>query len=174
MRVYIIRHGKAADQGLDNRPGATAQERDFSRELVERGREQARYLAQALAGEGRRFRAVIASRYPRAMQTAHALWESLKCDLHTDERLEVDHPVSEAIQVIEEWSRAHDRDRDIILVAHNPQLGELIGVLCSGLPAHEIMLRTGECVVIEVRPGQIIGSGRLINRLRLAEQPAHE
>lgn len=160
MRVYIVRHGKAFD--------ADDRQSDFSRELTARGVSQARFLASKLKstppGE-RRLKTIVASRFPRALQTAHAIQQVLTIDLATDNRLEVDHPVSEAIQIIEE----RQNERAVMLVGHNPQLGELISVLCAGLPPQELMLKTGELVAIDVRIGQIVGSGKIVERIRMSD-----
>ena len=57
----------------------------------------------------------------------------------------------------------------MMLVGHNPQVGELCTVLTNGLAGSEMMLCTGEAVCLEVRPGDLIGTGRLVERLRLEQ-----
>jgi phosphohistidine phosphatase len=173
MRLFIVRHGKATDAQPCPTPqacGAGAWADDFSRELTPRGHAQARFLAGKLAKDDRRVQTIVASRFPRALQTAHAVQRPLACDLSTDIRLEVDHEVSEAIEVIQE----HGEERTLMLVGHNPQLGELISVLCSGLPPQELILKTGEMVVIDVRPSQPVGSGKLVDRVRLCDSIADD
>jgi phosphohistidine phosphatase len=168
MRLFIVRHGKATDaQPCDSQCscGTEAGGDDFSRELTPRGQAQARFLASTLAKDERRVRTIVTSRYPRALQTAHAVQRPLACDVTTDARLEVDHDVSEALEIIQ--GRAEERA--LMLVGHNPQLGELISVLCSGLPPQELILKTGEMVVIDVRPSQPVGSGKLVDRVRLCD-----
>lgn len=172
MRLFIVRHGKATDaqccgSGCGSEP---AQGTDFSRELTTRGHAQARFLAGMLGKGERRVKNIIASRFPRALQTAHALQHPLACDLATDARLEVDHDVSEVLEVIHE----HAEERTLMLVGHNPQLGELISVLCSGLAPQELILKTGEMVVIDIRPTQPIGSGKLVDRVRLCDSIADD
>lgn len=164
MRVYIVRHGKANDGPTPGIPDAAANP-DFGRELTSRGVAQARFLASRLRGVERRITTIIASRYPRALQTAHTMQATIGCSITTDSRLEVDHDVSEALAVIQD--RADDRA--VMLVGHNPQLGELISVLCSGLAPQELMLKTGELVAIDCRPSQLVGSGKIIERLRLCD-----
>ncbi len=168
MRLYIVRHGKAADtqeccSGSICAGGASGG--DFARELTPRGHAQARFLSGKLAKDERRVTTIVSSRFPRALQTAHAIQRSLACDLQTDVRLEVDHEVSEALAIIQEGAD----QRALMLVGHNPQLGELISVLCSGLPPQELILKTGEMVVIDIRPSQPIGSGKLVDRVRLCD-----
>lgn len=168
MRLYIVRHGKATDAQpacSSCTCGGTAAGGDFARELTPRGHAQARFLAGTLMKTEKRITGIISSRFPRALQTAHAIQRPLACDLRTDVRLEVDHEVSEVLQIIQEKSE----DRAVMVVGHNPQLGELISVLCSGLPPQELILKTGEMVVIDVRPSQPVGSGKLVDRVRLCD-----
>lgn len=162
MRVYIVRHGKAVDS-----PGALPPrtDPDFARELTARGEAQARFLATKLAGAERRLKTIVASRYPRALQTAHVVQASMGCDLATDVRLEVNREVSEALEIVAE----HVRDRAVMLVGHNPQLGELISVLCTGLAPADLILKTGEMVVIDARANQLVGSGRIVERVRMID-----
>ena len=170
MRLFIVRHGKATDAQPCATQCSCGGQDDFSRELTTRGHAQARFLAGKLAKGERRVQTIIASRFPRALQTAHALQRTLACDLTTDARLEVDHEVSEALELIQE----HAEERSFMLVGHNPQLGELISVLCSGLPPQELILKTGEMVVIDVRPNQPVGSGKLVDRVRLCDSVADD
>jgi len=172
MRLYIIRHAKAAPAQSDcsPHPGGAEAAADFDRELTDRGQAQARFLAARFGREKIGVRTIVASRFPRALQTAHFLQRPLACDLRTDTRLEVDHPVSEALAVIKD----HADERSLMLVGHNPQLGELISVLCSGLPPQELILKTGEMVVMDIRPAQPVGSGKLVDRARLSESAADE
>lgn len=158
MRVYIVRHGKAvdADEGSD-----------FDRTLTDRGQSQAEFLAAKVAAGGAEVRveAILASRYPRAIETARVIERSLGCPVSIERGLEVDHPISEAIELIE---REHAAGRkSVMLVGHNPQLGELIAVLASGLAPQEMILKTGELVALDVKPSRMIGSAKIVGRLRL-------
>ena len=172
MRLFIVRHGKASDAQhcATSCPSPETAGGDFSRELTARGHSQSRFLAAKLGKDERRIQTIVASRFPRALQTAHTLQRALTCDLGTDVRLEVDHEVSEVLEIIQE----HSEERTLMLVGHNPQLGELISVLCSGLPPQELILKTGEMVVIDVRPSQPVGSGKLVDRVRLCDSMADD
>lgn len=171
MRVYIVRHGKATERPAEGRGsgglggGGSGPFTDFDRELTARGEAQAAFLAERVAAVDPRPDVILASRYPRAIQTARAINAALGCALVTEAGLEVDRDVSEAIGLIE---REHDAGRrSIAIIGHNPQLGELLGVLASGLPPQEMILRTGELVALDVRPQQMVGSARIVGRLRL-------
>ncbi|MFN7021979.1 MAG: phosphohistidine phosphatase SixA [Phycisphaerales bacterium] len=160
MRVYIVRHGKAVDAD----EGSLA---DFDRTLTERGHAQAEFLAARLVAGGAEFRpeVMLSSRYPRAIQTARAMQAALGCELAVERGLEVDHPIGEAIELIEREHRAGRKS--VMLVGHNPQLGELIAVLASGLAPQEMILKTGEMVALDVKPSRLIGSAKIVGRLRM-------
>lgn len=169
MRIYIVRHGKAVDQpntgGLSEFPCPEGFPTDWNRPLTESGETQARYLAEQLRQNERRIGFVLTSPYPRAIQTARILTPVLNAELKTVPELEVDRSVSEALRLIDSYRGS----RAIMLVGHNPQLGELISVLCAGLPPEQLFLKTGELVTLDMRAGSPIGSARLIARLRLSE-----
>jgi len=163
MRVYIVRHGKATEHGI---------KADFDRELTARGQAQAAFLAERIAAVEPRPQTILSSRYPRALQTAGSMQAALACPLITELGLEVDHDVSKPIELIErEIAAGHN---SIMLVGHNPQLGELIGVLASNLPPQEMILKTGELVALEIRPSQMIGSAKIVGRLRLGPDRSDE
>jgi phosphohistidine phosphatase len=169
MRVYIVRHGKATErppEGRGHDRGQVAEPfTDFDRELTVRGEAQASFLADRLATVDPRPDVILSSRYPRAIQTARAIDAKLGCVVVTEAGLEVDHDVSEAIDLIE---REHEvGHKSIMIVGHNPQLGELLGVLANGLPPQDMILKTGELVALDVRPQQMIGSAKIVGRLRL-------
>lgn len=170
MRLYIVRHGKANDALGVTAPGVGGHNADFGRELTLRGEAQAKFLAARLVALSRPPTAIVASRFPRALQTAHTIQQTIRVNLVTDVRLEVDHEVSEAIDIIQEHARRSPPTDTLMLVGHNPQLGELIGVLCSGLPPMELILKTGELVGIDVRPAGLIGSGKIVERLRMSDE----
>jgi phosphohistidine phosphatase SixA len=168
MRVYIVRHGKAEDAASGVPVNASARERDFARELLELGREQAAYLGRTFGAMQPRPGVIVASRYPRAITTARIIQEHLGSPLRTDSRLEVDHPVAEALAVLaEEFKGATS---DLVLVAHNPQLSDLVATLCPDAALHEAMLRTGECVVVELDSSLAALSGRIVGRERLPKE----
>jgi phosphohistidine phosphatase len=139
---------------------------DFDRELTARGEAQAAFLGEHLVGVDQPPETIYSSRFPRALQTARAIKATVQCPLMTVAALEADHDVSEALDLIE---RDHEAGRkSIMIVGHNPQLGELLGVLASGLPPQEMILKTGELVALEIRPSQMVGSARIVGRLRLS------
>lgn len=182
MRVYIVRHGKATELPIAGPGGglhragargdASVPQTDFERELTVRGEAQAAFLAERLGAVDPRPEVILSSRFPRARRTAVVIEASLKCPMVLQAGLEVDREVSEALDLIE---RERDAGRkSIMLVGHNPQLGELLGVLASGLPPQEMILKTGELVALEIRDSQMVGSAKIVGRLRLGPDRSDE
>jgi len=62
----------------------------------------------------------------------------------------------------------------LMVVGHNPQLGELCTILTHGVAGSEMMLRTGEAVCLSITPGDLVGTGRIRYKLRLAESGCTE
>jgi phosphohistidine phosphatase len=166
MRVYIVRHGKADDADLSPRHSHGGDESpDFRRELTPKGVAQARFLGRRLKGRDPKLRLMLSSAFTRAINTARLIKEELGCDLRTEQALAVDHDPSEAIALLQK----HSEERSIMIVGHNPQLGELLSVLALGLPPQEMILKTGEMVALEIRIDQPVGSAKIVQRLRLEE-----
>lgn len=157
IRVFIVRHGRAEP---DSHTGL-----DEDRVLTSRGATQAAYLGQAIGSDERRPVRLLVSGLKRAQQTAAIINESLQSELVHEPALETGHAASEVIALIQE----HADVENLMLVGHNPQLGDLIGVLLQGPEAGGCILRTGEAVVIDVRLSQPIGTGQLVERIRLDE-----
>lgn len=153
--LYIVRHGKAEDAG--------AYLRDEDRPLTARGLEQARYLGAQVCGRAHPPELMVSSGFSRAIATARIIHQAVRCRFELAGVLECDHPVSDAIELIER----HSDVGSLMVVGHNPQLGELCTVLTHGLAGSEMMLRTGEAMCLEVTPGDLIGTGRMIERLRM-------
>ncbi len=154
MRCIIVRHGKAES--------ASDSGRDEDRPLRSRGRDQAQFLARELAAY--RPTLIIASRFERAISTAHIIQKAVLAPLHLASELEVGHPPSAAADLI----LGHAGSAGLVLVGHNPQLSELVWLLTRGVPVREAGLRTGEAVVLDLSPPTVIGAARELARLRLA------
>lgn len=155
MRLWVVRHGKAEQSSLTGR--------DEDRPLLKRGESQARWLGEQIAGKKRRPGLILASGLLRARHTAQIIHEHVGGTLETVRDLETGKSVSEAVALIS--SRINEGG--LMLVGHNPTLGELVWVLERGLPPHEAMMRTGEAVVFDFDGGFEVGRGLLHKRLRL-------
>jgi phosphohistidine phosphatase len=120
-RIYLVRHGIAEDYSTTGE--------DFDRELTERGIERMEAEARGLAALGVEPRWILSSPYVRARQTADLLgarlphdtrdtWRELGCCVDED-------ALAARLALLEP-------DGDILLVGHEPDMGELLSWFLSG------------------------------------------
>ena len=113
MRLFIVRHAKAA-------PGSP----DDLRELTPEGHDQARRLAETLAGE--RPDAVLSSPLLRARQTAEPIARASGLELRVDDRLA---PGATAPAVVD---AAQEAGVTVVAVGHQPDCSEIAQALTGG------------------------------------------
>ena len=173
MRLYIVRHAKAADLPFASMScagvfaGHAQMNADFQRPLTDRGRLQAQFLSRWITVSDRKPSLILASAAVRAQETAGFLRDAAGCEVRTERALAVDRPVSEVLEIIQ----ANAQVRTLMLVGHNPQLGELLGVLACGLPPQQLTMRTGDLVGLDIRATDPVGSARIAERQRLDDVP---
>ena len=117
MKLWVLRHGEAVPHG--SRP------HDSERELTEHGRKEVLSSAAKLIGQP--LTAIYASPYLRAQQTAQLVREALgfEPEIRTVEWLTPDtDPDKEAEQMV--------AVSDVLLVSHNPLVGNLLSYLQHG------------------------------------------
>ena len=174
MRLYIVRHAKAADlplatQCCGTKPSCCSPSAaDFDRPLTDRGRFQANFLGRWIKTADRKPTLILASAAVRAQETAAYLRDGAACELRAVGQLAVDRPVSEALELIQAFANI----KELMLVGHNPQLGELLGVLACGLPPQQLTMRTGDLVGLDIRATDPVGSAKIVERQRLDENAA--
>jgi phosphohistidine phosphatase len=113
VRLFLVRHAKAA-------PGSP----DELRSLTPDGREQARELAERLAAE--RPAVVLSSPLLRARETADAIARAAGAQLRVDDRLA---PGATAAGLLEALEGA---DGTVVAVGHQPDCGEIAAALSGG------------------------------------------
>jgi len=150
MRVYVVRHGKA------KRDSATG--RDEDRQLRKLGERQAAWLAERLREADPAPAMVITSGLARALATAEPIAAACGCALEREGVLEGGHPAAAVVDLV----ASRESHGSVAIVGHNPQLSEVVEILAG---ASDDWLRTGECAVIDLEPGE----GRVVDRWRLEE-----
>jgi phosphohistidine phosphatase len=113
VRLFLVRHAKAA-------PGSP----DELRSLTPDGREQARELGERLAAE--RPAVVLSSPLLRARETADAIARAAGAELRVDDRLA---PGATAAGLLEAIEAADDT---VVAVGHQPDCGEIAAALSGG------------------------------------------
>jgi phosphohistidine phosphatase len=117
MRLYLVRHAKAA-------PG----EPDELRELTPAGEERAREVGMQLAADGVSPEVILTSPLVRARQTADELGRALGTPVEVDERLA---PGATAEGLREAVA---GRGEVVMTVAHQPDCGVIAAELTGGAP----------------------------------------
>ena len=137
MKLWLLRHGEAAMQAGE----------DAARELTGRGRQQIAIMAGLLREQP--LAAVYVSPYVRAQQSARLLGLPGSLAMQTVPWLV---PDTEPTDVL----RQLDGQQSVLLVAHQPLLGELAGLLQHGHRQQPLALGTANLVELE---GEVLAAG---------------
>ena len=144
MNLLILRHGKAEAKG---------HKKDFDRELIERGFEEARKAGKLLKATGHLPHIVLTSPLVRAKQTAETFCEAAEIDgpVVQDWLASGMHPETALSEL-----KAFAEHRRVMIVGHEPDLSDLIAWICGGT----VDLPTGSVAALELMPptpkGQLI------------------
>ena len=132
MKLWILRHGEAQAHART----------DAERELTEHGRAEVLRSAAHLIGQP--ISAIIASPYVRAQQTAQLVREALGFvpDIRTVPWLT---PDGNPQQVLEKL----DTDENVLLVSHQPLVGNLVGALEHGHKQQPAVMSTASLAELE-------------------------
>ena len=117
MRILFVRHGIAEDPALD-RP-------DYARALTEPGIQRMRLQARALQRGGFEIDRLFTSPLVRSQQTARILGEALGLDPEEDQLLAPGCRVGDLHELLRRVPEA----RRVMVVGHQPDLGEIVRVL---------------------------------------------
>ena len=132
-RLILLRHGKAEADAASGR--------DYDRPLTDRGRRDALAVAQALEQAGARPDLVLVSPAARAAQTWDAMSEVF-AGAEVQQAPELYEISPDAILAL---ARAEgDQARTVMVVGHNPGLGQLAAWLAQDAPPSEARLRVVE------------------------------
>ncbi|HET9674663.1 MAG TPA: phosphohistidine phosphatase SixA [Gaiellaceae bacterium] len=115
MRLFIVRHAKAAGG-----------EPDDVRPLTKEGRKQARDLGRRFAADGIHPGAILTSPLLRARETAEEIGRAVGVDPEPDERLA---PGADADAV---RAATAGRGEVVIVVGHQPDCGRIAAALSGG------------------------------------------
>lgn len=147
MLLHLLRHAHAGDWSAWDGP-------DAARPLTDKGRAQSERLGRFLAGMGFEPDAIVTSPKVRAAQTADIVAAAVGVAVSVDDRLGGPLDLA-ALEALLDAAGAPERP---VLVGHDPDLSELVAVLCG---AAGVPMRKGAFARIEVdRPLQA-GAGTL-------------
>lgn len=140
MRVYLVRHGKAARGGQN----------DADRPLTERGKADTEQIARRMAKAGLSVHQIRHSGLLRAQQTAEIFGRALNppggviavAGLHYADPVE---PLAQAL---------HLEPEPVMLIGHNPFMEDLASALLTGEPGHRpLWLTTAATACLEYDQG---------------------
>ena len=125
MKLYILRHGEAADHG-DPR-----YENDADRPLTPRGIQRTKALAHTLRLMDISFDVIFSSPLVRARETAEIVERGLRLHgrLELTEHLALSGDVE---KLVHQLNKIRPAPGSILLVGHEPYLSHLVSLLCTG------------------------------------------
>lgn len=143
MKLYLLRHGDAADHNDPRYPT------DAVRPLTPKGIKRTRQLANGLRQMDITFDVIFSSPLVRARQTAEIVARSLKLEkkLQLTNHLALDGAFVDILAQIEHIRPAA---KTVLLVGHEPFLSGLISLLCTGGPLLGLTLKKGALCRLEV------------------------
>ncbi len=150
MNLYLLRHGIAADLGTDG------SKRDSERSLTSEGREKLHRITAAMQAMELEFDLILSSPFLRARQTAEIVADALKARkrLSLEDELACGGDLLELAQRLASIRPAPD---NLLLVGHEPNLSELVSLLCAGDLRLALEFKKGGLCRLEVgqlRPGR--------------------
>ncbi|PPS34155.1 phosphohistidine phosphatase SixA [Pseudomonas amygdali pv. morsprunorum] len=149
MKVWVLRHGEAQSRARS----------DAERELTAHGREEV--LKSAVHLSDKSVQRIIASPYVRAQQTAELVRQSLGFNdpVVTVPWLTPDSSPREVLLQLDKLGVD-----EVLLVSHQPLVGELIGVLAHGSPQQAEPMSTASLAELE---GEFVLAGAMqLNSVR--------
>lgn len=139
MILYIMRHAEAV-------AGSDSLQENW-RYLTEKGRSTAEKVATQIAKTGPKPRLTITSPLTRAVQTAEIVAQKA-CRKNIVVVSELLLPGNDTSDIVTHLDSCHDAKR-VMLVGHEPQLGQLVAQLL-GHSHDEISMKPGSCVALEL------------------------
>jgi phosphohistidine phosphatase len=136
MQLYILRHANADTQAAT----------DSARELSEKGHEQAKKAAKFCAEHDIRPDVIFSSPLIRAAQTAKPVAKELGMEVTTARWLSSG---AKPEAILAEISAVKQHD-SVMIVGHQPDLGELIAHLIGLSAADSMNVRKGSLTLLEV------------------------
>ena len=142
MKLYILRHGDAADHG-------DARYKETERPLTPKGIQRTKQLAHALRQMDVTFGVLLSSPLTRARQTAEIVARGLRLEakLKLTEHLG---PSGSMEKLVEEIQVIRPVPESVLLSGHEPYLSGFISLLCIGGLGLPLKMKKGALCRLEV------------------------
>ncbi len=141
MKLYIVRHAIAVPRGS---PGT----RDDDRVLTEEGVAKMRKNAVGLRALNYLPELILSSPLPRARQTAEILFETFGREIEVKITPALA-PSGEREELYREIRQYEKRLQSLMLVGHQPSLGEIAGEVAFGSPECYVNFKKGGACALE-------------------------
>lgn len=153
MRVYIVRHGIAVPHGS---PGVAEDDRPLTPEGISKMEKAARGL-KAIEVEPE---IILTSPLPRARQTAEIVARALPGNIPV-KNIAALAPDGRRADLYRELA-AQNSVESVMLVGHQPSLGEVAGEIAWGSPEHYLELKKGGACAIDIEELRAKPRGTLV------------
>lgn len=150
MKLYLLRHGIAADVGTGG------VRHDSERPLTDEGREKLQRVAAAMLAMGLEFELILSSPFLRARQTAEIIADALKAR----KRLSLLDDLAcggDVRTVVHKLTSIRPVPESLLLVGHEPDMSELVSLLCTGETRMAVEFKKAGLCKLEagtLRPGR--------------------
>jgi phosphohistidine phosphatase len=154
MKLYIVRHAIAVPHGT---PGINEDERALTGE----GMSKMRQGAEGLRALGYIPDLILSSPLTRARQTAEVLLNTFGKGI----RIEIAPalaPSGKRQELYHDFTQYEKELDSLMIVGHQPSLGEIAGEIAFGSPEHFIELKKGGACVIDLESVRGIPKGSLV------------
>lgn len=153
MRLYLVRHGIAEIRNI-------ASMLDEDRALTAQGREMVRRVSVELARARNVPEVILSSPLLRARQTAEILGEHFGAEVFIDTLWDLA-PGGDGEALLRQIIKYIRKNGSLMLVGHQPSLGETAGRLIFGSRQHSLDLKEGAVCIIDAVDYQGQVRGRL-------------
>ena len=140
MKLYILRHGEAAEHG-------DPRYKENTRPLTPKGIQRTKQLAHALREMEVAFDRILSSPLTRAKQTAEIVARGMEKPVELTDALT---PSGSMKALVEQISMIRPVPESVVVVGHEPYLSGFISLLTLGGPELPIKLKKGALCRLEV------------------------
>lgn len=144
MKVYLVRHGIAAERGTYSD--------DEKRPLVKKGSDKTTKVAEHLLAAGVKLDLILSSPLVRACQTAEILQQvGLSQSIDTFSPLKPNGEIEQWLQWMQQWQPDNPNGK-LALVGHQPDLGNWAEMLIWGTVKGQLIVKKSGVIGLEL-PG---------------------
>lgn len=140
MKLYVLRHGEAAEHG-------DPRYKENERPLTPKGIQRTKQLAHVLREMEISFDVILSSPLTRTKQTADLVARALKIDVDLTNALA---PSGSVMDLVHELNLIRPTPESVLIVGHEPYLSGLISLLCVGSPGLPMKFKKGGLCRMEV------------------------